>query len=259
MRRYSAGKQWEDHNRKRQEAENEEREAQKAAAAQALRAQIEGLPSLSSVGPFPFGRPRHVQDSTSRFYRRQEDTLELDAQGTPPPQYQQHQTPLTPPASDGEAPELDSGEQVIFLQKAVVEKEAEIKRLESDIDVEKHKRRQLQAERHDAVDAQRRAGDEVFRLKRKVANLDQLLDASITREKELENELDICREEIRALKRELHEERCKYECEVRAQEVRDRQRGQRFGDTESRLENEIGGPGHLNQNVGAVVESEVQK
>lgn len=252
MRRYSAGQQWEDLNRKRQEAEHQEREAQKAAAAQALKAQIEGFPSLTSVdASLPVIGSARFRDSKSRYYRRQDEVLELEAQGPPPPQYRPHE-PLTPPASNGEASGFDQGEQIRRLQKAVVQKEGEIKRLEAEIDGAKDEKRRLQAERHEAVDAQRRADDELRKLRRKVANLDQLLDGSIRREKELESELDVARQEVAALKRRLHEELCDYEDNVRAQGTRERHLGQQLEETKSKLENEMGRDRHPDRDVRSV-------
>ncbi|KAL9136160.1 MAG: hypothetical protein Q9175_002638 [Cornicularia normoerica] len=237
MGKYSAGKQWEDLNRKRQEAEDQELEAQKAAANEAVRA--------------------HVAGSRARFYRRQDDCFELEAQDDPPLQYRE-QAPLTPPDSDSEYPEVDSDENIRHLQKEVIQKESEIKRLESEVEVEKDKRRRLQAERHKAVDAQRRAEDEVCKLKRKVANLDQLLDGSIKRQKELESELDVSRQEARELKRQLHEERCDYESHIRVQETRERQIRQQLEDSNSVLETCIGRGRRLDQDVQSTLEREVQ-
>ncbi len=246
MRRDSAGKQWEEVNRKRQEAENQELEAQRAAANQAVRAQVGGFPSLTSLNAALLaGRPRYLQ----------EDVPGLEVQADPPPQYRK-QAPLTPPASDSEAPEVDSNEKMRHLQKDVIEKESKIKRLESEVEVEKDKRRRLQAERHEAVDAQRRAEDELRKSKRKVANLDQLLDGSIQRQKELESELDLCREESRELKRQLHEERCSYESEIRAQETWERQVRQQFED--NALENEAGRDRRPDRDVEAVLEGDAQ-
>ena len=258
MRRYSAGQQWEDLNRKRQEAEHQEREAQKAAAAQALKAQIEGFPSLTSVdASLPVIGPARSRESKSRYYRRQDEALELEAHGPPPPQYRPHE-PLTPPASDGEASGSDQGEQIRRLQKAVVQKEGQIKILEAEIDGAKDEKRRLQAERHEAVDAQRRADDELRRLRRKVANLDQLLDGSIRREKELERELDVARQEVAALKRRLHEELCDYEGSIRAQGARERQLGQQLEDTKSKLENEMGRDRYPDRDVRSIQADETR-
>ncbi len=238
MRRHSAGKQWEEHHRKRQEAENQEFEAQRVAANQAVRAQVGGLPSLKPPNAALLaGRPRCFQELRSSFNRCQEDVPGLEVQEDPPPQYRK-QAPLTPPASDSEAPEVDSNEKMRHLRTDVIEKESKIKRLESEVEVEKDKRRRLQAERHEAVDAQRRAEDELRKSKRKVANLDQLLDWSIQKQKELESELDLCREESRELKRQLHEERCSYESEIRAQERWERQVRQQYEDRSNALEDE---------------------
>ena len=257
MRKHSTGKQWEELNKERQKAEEQEMEAQKAAAYQAMRAQIEGLPSLRSLSAtFAVDGPQYFQDSKSRFHRRQEDMLELEAQGSPPPPYQQ-QDPLTPPASEGEYLEAGSDDQIEHSQK-VEHKERKITSLESEIEVEKDKRRRLQAERHEAVDAQRRAEKEIRQLKRKVTNLDQLLDGSIKREKELEVELDVCREEIRELKRRSHELRCSYENDTRAQETRERQIKQQVEDANAELLKEIGRDRHTDQDAGLLLEGEVQ-
>lgn len=258
MRKYSAGKQWEDLNRKRQEAENEELEARRTAANQAVRAQVAGLPSLTSWNAtLSVGRPQYYQDRGSRFYRSQKDATELEAQDDPPPQYQQ-QASLTPPASDGDAPEVDNNEQIRYLQREVVQKESRIKRLESEVEVEKGKRRRLQAERHEAVDAQRRAEAELCLLRSQVANLDQLLDGSIKRQKELESELDICRQEARELKWQLHEERCSHESDIRAQETRETQIRHRFEDTNRAPENQIGRGRRPDPDVGSILEDTVQ-
>ena len=233
-------------------------EAQKAATYQAMRAQVGGLPSLSSLkAALPVDKLHLFQDSRSRFHRRHEDMLELEAQGSPPPPYQQ-QTPLTPPASDDEAPEVDSDEGIRHLQKEVIQKESKIKSLESEIELEKGKRRHLQVERHEAVDAQRRAEDEVRKLRMKIANLDQLLDGSIKREKDLESELDICRQESRELKRQLHEERCNYEIDLRAQETRGRQIREQAGVASGKLLNENGGDRRPFRDAESVLEGEVQ-
>ncbi|KAL9072935.1 MAG: hypothetical protein Q9161_003306 [Pseudevernia consocians] len=239
MRGYSAGKQWEDLNRKRQEAENQELEAQRAAASQAVRAQVGGLPSLASLNAtLPVRTPRYFQDLRSRFLRSQDEVPELEVQEDPPPQYRQ-QAPLTPPTSDVEIAEMDSNEHIRHLQRDFEQKESKIKRLESKVEVEKDKRRRLQAERHEAVDAQRRAEDELRKLKRQVENLDQLLDGSIKRQKELESELDLCRQESRDLKRQLHDERCSYESDIRARETWERQTAQQVEDKSNALENGI--------------------
>lgn len=223
MANYSAGQRWEYHNQKQQAAEYQEREAQRDAANQAVRAQVEGLPSLMSFShTLPVGRLKYYQDSRSNLQRRHEDVAELEAQAGSPPQYRQ-QAALTPPASRGDGPEVYSNEQIRHLQEEVLRKENSIRRLESDLEYEKGNRRGLQAERHEAVDAQRRADDEICRLKRKVANLDQLLEESIQRQKKLESDLDLCRQESSELKRQLHEERESYESDIRARERRERQ------------------------------------
>ncbi|CAF9943771.1 MAG: hypothetical protein ALECFALPRED_001223 [Alectoria fallacina] len=261
MGRYSAGRQWEELNRKRQEAENQELAAQKAAAVQAVRAQVAGLPSLTSFNAtLPVDGPQCFQDSRSMVHRRQEDLLELEAFGTPPPQYQQRASFTTPPTFDDEAPEVDSDGQITYLQKEVLQKEGRIRRLESEVEVEKDKRRCLQAERHEAVDAQRRAKTGLCELRKEVANLDQLLDGSIKRQRELEGELDMCRQESRELKTQLHEERCRYESDIRARETtRERQIRQQFEDQNSALENDVGRYRRPDQDVGSIRENEAQR
>lgn len=213
---------------------------------------------MSANATLLFGGLTCFQGSRARFYRRQDDCFELEAQDDPPLQYRE-QAPLTPPDSDSEYPEVDSDENIRHLQKEVIQKESEIKRLESEVEVEKDKRRRLQAERHKAVDAQRRAEDEVCKLKRKVANLDQLLDGSIKRQKELESELDVSRQEARELKRQLHEERCGYESHIRVQETRERQIRQQLEDSNSVLETCIGRGRRLDQDVQSILEREVQR
>ena len=224
MRRLSIGKQWEDLNERRQRAVNQELAAQRAAANQAVRAQAGGLRSLRSMNAaLPVSEPQYFQDSRSRFYRRQEDDVpELDAQEDCPPQYRE-QAPLTPPASDGGSPQDDDSELIRHLQEEVVQNDIKIKSLESELESEKSNRRRLQAERHEAVDLQRRAEGELRKLRKQVANLDQLLDGSIKRQKELEGELDLCRLESSELKRRLHEERDRHESDLRARETRERQ------------------------------------
>lgn len=241
----------------RQEAEDHELEAQRVAVYQAVRAQVEGLPSLTLNPARPVGGPQLSQNSRSRFPRRQEDFSELEVQGIPPPPYLQ-QARRTPPASDGETPNMDSNEQIRHLQEEVLQKESEIKRLEFEVEVEKDKRRHLQAERHEAVDAQRRAEDEVGRLRRKVANLDHLLDGSIKRQKELESELDLCRQETSELKRQMHDERYGYESHIRAQESRERQTRRQLEDTNWELVSEMRRNRHLDRDVGPILEREAQ-
>ena len=240
MGRLSAGKQWEDLNRRRQIAENEELEAQRAAAYQEVRAQVAGLPCLTSANAnLLIDGTRRMQDtSKSRFHRVEEDMLELEAPETSPPPY----TPRgirAPPDVDSAGLEVDSGEKFVLLQKEVEQKECEVQRLESEVEVEMDRRRHLQAERHGAVDAQRRAEDEAYKLKSRVADLDSLLDGSIKRQKELELELDLSRQEVRDLKRQLHEEGCSYESDIRAREKRERQTKQQLKDTTSMLESYI--------------------
>ena len=257
MGTYSAGRRWEELHRRRREAEDQELEAQKVAFYQAMRAQVEGLPSLTSNPARPVSGPQYSQDSRSRFYRRQEDFSDLEVQGHPPPPYPQR-VPLTPQASSGETYKTDSNEHIKYLEKEVIRKEGEIKRLESDVEGEKDKRRHLQAERHEAVDAQRRAEDEIYKFRRKVANLDQLLDGSIKRQKELESELDFCRQESSEMKRQLHEERNSYESSVRAQETRENQIRRQLEDTNRELVNEMSRNRHTDQDVGSIPENEVQ-
>ena len=259
MGRYSAGKQWEDLNRKRQEAENQELEAQKAASNQEVRAQYGGLPSITSANATLFvSNLQNFQDSSSRFLRRQEYMPELEAQENPPPQYQQHAPSLTPPDSDGDAPEMDSDGRVRYLEKEVIRRESAIKILEHDVGVERDKKLRLQAERHEAVDAQRRAEDEVLRLKRKVANLDQLLEESIKRQKKLESDLDLSRQEVQELKRQLHEETCRYESDIQARERRETQIRQHLDHTQSAPESYVGREGPSAGNVARSLEREAQ-
>ena len=255
MGRLSAGKQWEDLNRRRQIAENEELEAQKAAAYQEVKAQVAGLPCLTSANAtLVIDGTRRLQDtSKSRFHRVEEDMLELEAQETSPPPY----TPRgvrAPADFDGGGLEVDGGEKLGLLQKEVEQKESEVQRLESEVEIERDRRRHLQAERHGAIDAQRRAEDETYKLKRKVADLDSLLDNSIKRQKELELELDLSRQEVRQLKRQLHEEACSYESDIRGREKRERQMRQQLKDTNSVLEGYIEREGRLDGNAGALLE-----
>ena len=129
--------------------------------------------------------------------------------------------------------------QIRQLQRDVLDKEIQIRRLETEIEAEKDNKRRLQSERHEAVDAQRRAKDELWRLRIQVANLDELLDASIKREKDLESKLDTARDEITKLKRQLHDEQSGYESEIRAQEMRERRIRQQLEDTNFTLEEEV--------------------
>lgn len=259
MGRYSAGKQWEDLNRKRQEAEDQELEAQKAAAYQQVRAQVGGLPSITSANAtLLFSSPQNFQDSRSRYHRRQEDMLELEAQDDPPPQYRPHTPPLTPPDFDGDGPEMDSDARVRYLEKEVIRKESEIIYLEHEVGDEQDKRLRLQAERHEAVDAQRRAEDEVLKLKSRVANLDQLLERSIKWQKELESELDLSRQEVRQLKKQLYEEGCNYDSDIRTRERREKQIRQDLDDTKGALENYIGKDGRSGGDVPSLLEREAQ-
>ena len=255
MGRLSAGKQWEDLNRRRQIAENEELEAQRAAAYQEVRAQVAGLPCLTSANAaLLVDGTRRLQDtSKSRYHRVEEDMLELEAQETSPPPY----TPRgvrAPHDFDGGGLEVDGGEKLGLLQKEVEQKESEVQRLESEVEIERDRRRHLQAERHGAIDAQRRAEDETYKLKSKVADLDSLLDGSIKRQKELEMELDLSRQEVRDLKRQLHEEGCSYESDIRTREKRERQMRQQLKDTTSVLESYIERDGRPVGNTGALLE-----
>ena len=240
IRRYSAGQQWEKLEQKRREVESQEFEAQRAAAARAVQEQIGGsFPTLKSVSDaLPVGGPQQFQGPYPSFGRRQRDDVsELEAPWSPPPRYQQ-QALSTPPASDSETSDVGDHEQITELQKEVAYKESCIKTLECELGVERNKKRRLQAERHEAVDAQRRAEDDFYKLKRQVANLDELLAGSIKREKELESELDAARQEITELKRQLYEEQCSYENEIRAREMRERRIVQQVEDTRCALKGE---------------------
>lgn len=152
---------------------------------------------------------------------------ELDTRDDGPPQYRE-QAPLTPPASDAgthqEDGDGDGNELIRKLQEEVVQNGRRIQRLESELESEKGNRNRLQAERHEAVALQRQAaeGEEIRKMKQQIANLDDLLNGSIKRQKELESELDLCRQESHELKRRLHEERDVYESEIRARETRER-------------------------------------
>lgn len=258
MRRLSIGKQWEDLNEKRQKAANQELAAQRAAANQAVRAQAGGLRSLMSMNAaLPVGEPQYFQDSRSRFYRRQDDVPELEAQEDCPPQYRE-QAPLTPPASDGESPQDDGSELMRHLQEEVVQNEIRLKRLESELESEKGNRRRLQAERHEAVDLQRRAEGEMRKLRKQVANLDQLLDGSIKREKELESELDLCRQESSELKRQLHEERDGHESDIRTRDMRERQLGRQLEYANRALKDEGGSQRRRDRYGGEILEEKAQ-
>ena len=218
------GQRWEVREKRRREAESRAFEAQRAAATRALQEQIgDGNQNpTSDSDPLPVGGPQQLQSPYLSFRRRQRNSVpELEAPCSPPPRYQQ-QTPPTPPASDGGAPDVGDHEQMTQLQKEVTHKENKIKRLEYEIEVERNEKRRLQAERHEAVDAQRRAENDFYKLKRQVANFDELLAGSIKREKDLESELDAARQEITKLKRQLYEEQCSYDNDIRAQEMRER-------------------------------------
>lgn len=240
IRRSSAGQQWEKLEQKRREVESQEFEAQRAAAARAVQEQIGGsLPTLKSVSDaLPVGRPQQFQGPYPSFGRRQRDDVsELEAPWSPPPRYQQ-QALSTPPASDSETSDVGDHEQITELQKEVAYKESCIVTLECELGVERNKKRRLQAERHEAVDGQRRAENDFYKLKRQVGNLDELLAGSIKREKELESELDAARQEITELKRQLYEEQCSYENEIRARGLRERRIVQQVEDTRCALKGE---------------------
>ena len=239
MSRYTLTREWEHTIRRRQEAEDQGLEAQRRAAHQAVIAQIDGPKTIGSVNAsLPGEWPQQFQDPRPSVRRRQAEMPELEDQRTPPLQYRQ-QTPFPPLASDREALNAHTSEQMRQLQEEVTHKEREIKNLEYEVGVEKDRRLRLQAERHEAVDAQRRANDELGRLKRQVANLDELLNGSIKREKELESELDSARQEISDLKRQLYEDQSTYENDMRAKEKRERQMKQQIEDTHCALEDEI--------------------
>ena len=164
--------------------------------------------------------------------------LELEAQETSPPPH----TPRgvrAPTDSTGGGLEVEGGEKLGLLQKEVEQKESKVQRLESEVEIERSRRRHLQAERHGAIDAQRKAVDEAYKLKSKVADLDSLLDGSIKRQKELELELDLSRQEVRVLKRQLYEEGCGSESDIRVRETRERQMRQQLKDTTGALESYI--------------------
>ena len=240
MAQYPLHRQWEDLARKRQEIETQRLEAQRAAAHRDVVAQIDGLPTLTSARTaLPVGVPQPDLSPNTSSRRCQGIVSELEAASwSSPPPYRQ-QAPLTPPATNSAAPDADTSAQIRQLQREVTNKENQIRKLEAEIEAEKDKKRSLRAERHEAVDAQRRAKDELCRLRAQVANLDELLDASIKREKELESELDTARDEIAKLKRRLHEERSSHESDVRAQEARERRIGQKLEDTHCALDEEV--------------------
>ena len=239
MARSSLRQHWENITRNIHEEGNRELEAQRATAHQEVKAQIDGLPTLTSASAAsPVGRPQPDQSPNTSFRRRQEGISELEALWSSPPPYRQ-QTPLTPPAPNSVAPDVDTSVQIRQLQQELTNKEIKIKRLETEVEAEKDNKRRLRAERHEAVDAQRRAKDELRRLRIQVANLDELLDASIKREKDLESELDNARGEITKLKRQLHEEQSSYQSDIRAQEMRDRRIKQQLEDTHCTLEEEV--------------------
>ncbi len=255
MAHFSPGQYWVDLHRKRQQAESRELETQKAAVNRAVRAEVGGLQTLTSYGAtIPDGRSQQSQDPRPSSRRRRENVPELEAQDSPPLRYRQ-QSPLTPPASDGEAYNANDNMQIIQLQKEVTQRENNIEKLESKLEAEKDRRRRLQAERHEAVDAQRKAEVELGRLEMKVANLNWLLDESIQKEKDLEKELDAARQKIAELKRQLHDEQCSYESDIRARDVRERRISQQLEDRNRALESEIQ---RASRNVGSVQQSETQ-
>ena len=214
-------------------------EAQRAAAHREMVAQIDGLPTLTSASAaLPVGGPQPNQSPNTSFRRRQEGIPELEALWSSPPPYRQ-QTPLTPPAPNSAAPDADTSVQIRQLQQEVTNQEIRIRRLETEVEAEKDNKQRLRAERHEAVNAQRRATDELCRLRAQVANLDELLDASIKREKGLESELDAAREEVTKLKRQLRDEQSSYESDNRAQEMRERRMKQQLEDTHWTLEEEV--------------------
>ena len=202
--------------------------------------EIDGLPTFTKASAaLPIGGSPPNQSPNTTFRRRSEGISELEAFWSSPPPYRQ-QVPLSPPpAPDSAAPDADISVQIRQLQMDVTNKENQIRRLEAEVEAERDIKRSLQAERHEAVDAQRRAKGELWRLRIQVANLDELLDASIKREKDLESELDTARAEITKLKRQLHEEQSSYESDVRAQEVRERQMRQQLEDSHCTLEEEV--------------------
>ena len=229
---------WQDITRQRQEDENRELEAQRAATHREVVAQIDALRSLTLANAaLPADGPQQDQCRSPSLPKRHESISELEAPCNSPPPYWQHA--LLTPESDCEAPNANTTLQIRQLQKEVTQKESEVRRLESELEVEKDERRRLQAERHEAVNAQRRAKDDLCVLRRQVANLDELLNASTKREKELESELDDARKEITGLKRKLHDEQCNYESDIRAQEMRGKRIQQQLKDTHYALEEEI--------------------
>ena len=258
MAHVPTGQYWEALNKKRQQAESREMEAQRAAANRTMRAQVGGLQSLTSVSAtIPVGSPQQFQNPESSSRLRRHFLPELEAQENSPPRYRQERA-LTPPASDSEVSDAKGNAQIRRLQKEVIERESKIEKLESELQAEKDERRQLQAERHEVVDAQRKAEVGLGRLEAKVANLDRLLDGSVQREKELERALDAARQEIAELKRRLHDERCSYESDIRARDIRERRISQQLEDTYCALESEIQRDRRSGRDVRSVPESETQ-
>ena len=257
VRRFSLAQQWEDFNRKKQEADQRELEARKAEANRARRDQIGDLNFPPPDATLPgVGQP-YLQDSRSSPNRHQEDMPELEAQMIPPPRYSQ-QYPFDARVSACKTPNADGNEQIRLLQEEVTHKESKIKTLESDVEVERNRRRRLQAERHEAVDAQRRAEEALWKSKQRVSDLDQLLDGSIKRQKELESELDSARQEVSELKRQLHEERSHYESDIRARETRENRIRQQLEDSNGALENEMRRERRAARDVDSVRESGAQ-
>ena len=246
MRRLSSGQKWEEYQRKRQEAESWDREAQRVAATQAIRDQVESPcfppPPTRALSCRPQQQQQNHHDprkSTTRYTYATDEVPELETQTqdekTPPPQYRPSHGSPNPPASlstggtSSTTMDTNSFGKIRQLQSEVLHKESEIRRLESVIEAERDGRRRLQAERHEAIDAQlMRANYEdeasLRGLKANVANVELLLAGSRRREKELEGELDAARVEIGGLKRRLFEERSLYESDGREREMRERER-----------------------------------
>ena len=259
----SRGQSWEDIIRKQQEARDGKLEKQKAAATRAMQQEARDgelekqRAAATRALQAQMRKPRQFQQAAPRIFRRKEEYVsELEVQESPPPKYQQHipsrlpsfsSTTTKTSSSSSSLPNAESNAQIRLLKKALQEKETRIQTLESDLRVHKDARLRLQAERHDAVNAQRRAHDEELRYwKAQVANLDQLLEDSIRRQRELESELETAREGILELKRRLHEERCRYESERQARETREMRR---FG-------NEMGRERGAGRDVGSIAKGE---
>ena len=119
---------------------------------------------------------------------RNERMAELDARAS----MMQYQEPPTPPASEPRTP-TDSN--ILRLQRQIEHQGDAINGLKLELQSEKAKVRQLQTERHEAVSARRDAilnstVAENERLKAQVSGLDELLDESRQREKELERRME---------------------------------------------------------------------